>query len=66
MQELNQAEVNLVGGGDWADTAAKAGVVAAAAGAAAMIPSPATPALAFVALSTALIAVGASWVASKK
>jgi hypothetical protein len=65
MQALSMTEIDAVAGGDWDDVAAGAGVLAVAAGGAAAISGPAAPAFIFVAITTGLISVGASWVAAK-
>ena len=59
--ELDCTEIEAVNGaGDLAPAAASSAVIAMAAGAAAAIPSPATPAFIFVATAMGLLSIGLS------
>lgn len=72
-RELSFDEIEVVSGGrrsasgtewSWGGVAAAAGTLSIAAGGAAYIPSPATPAFIMVSMTMGLVAIGAGWAAS--
>jgi hypothetical protein len=73
LRELTFDEIEAVSGGrrsasgtewSWDGVAVAAGTLSIAAGGAASIPSPATPAFVMVSMTMGLVAIGAGWAAS--